>query len=529
MSKFHHRTSDPHVLRGIIDLQEKNIGTLMSELGTLRAEVARLTGESEDDAVQQKFEELAAQLKELKHLHFGDSSEKLGRSGDGEDDSSDTPGDGEKDETKPRTGHGPRDQPLLPHITKEHELDEADKICNCCGGDLLLMGKETEDSQQITVINCAYTLVTHKRKKYRCACQGIVEVAPGEAPIIRGGRYSVPFAIHVVVNKFCDHIPLTRQVRMMGRVGLKIDDTTLFDQVVAVAKYAEPTVEALKVWILSLSVLHADETRWKYLQKKKSKSWWLWAICNAMVAVFELKPGRGREHADALLGDYRGIVIADGYGVYDSLWKHQKKHTGDSFTLAQCWAHVRRKFITAMKSDKKKSEPFIEIIKELYHVEAEAKALAKAEGQVSEAEYAALLHTHRARLREDRSRDLVDRFFELIATTSTLPTSSLGKAIAYANNRAAGLRVFLDRPDVEIDNNPVERRVRGPVIGRKNFYGTASKRGAEATATLYSIIETAHLYGIDPAAWLNAIVRAAQADPGAVLMPWDFAGRPAPA
>ena len=527
MSKLHQRTSNLEVLRGIIDVQEENIHKLVSQVGTLRAEVAQLKGEPADDAVQQKLEELVTQLSALKQLHFGDSSEKLGRPGDGDADSNE--GKGKEKEAKPRTGHGPREQPLLPHIIKEHDLDEADKICNCCGGNLVPMGDQSEDSQQITVIDCSYALVTHKRKKYRCACQGSIEVALGEAPIIPGGRYSVPFAIHVVVNKFCDHIPLTRQVRMMGRAGLKIDDTTLFDQVVTVAGYAKRTVEALKAWILSQSVLHADETRWKYLQKKKSKSWWLWAICNSMVAVFELKPGRGREHADALLEDYRGIVIADGYGVYDSLCRNQKKHTGSSFTLAQCWAHARRYFIKARKSDKKKSDPFLDLIKQLYQVEAEAKALAKAAGQLSEAEYAALLHSHRARLRDEKSRDLVDRFFKLIATTPALPTSALGKAIAYADGRKAGLSVFLDHPVVEIDNNPVERRVRGPVVGRKNFYGTASKRGAEVTAILYSIIETAHLYGIDPAAWLRAIVRAAQADPNAVLMPWDFAGRPAPA
>ena len=188
--------------------------------------------------------------------------------------------------------------------------------------------------------------------------------------------------------------------------------------------------------------------------------------------------------------------MADGYGVYGSLSKED-----GSFTLANCWVHVRRKYLDIESFFPVKVGEVVGMIGELYAVEREA-----AEGPDPEA--------LRARLRAERSREIVGRIHRWALETESLPQSGLRKAIEYMGSLWKGLTRFLDDPRIPLDNNASERALRGPVVGRKNHYGSQSRRGTEVAALFYSAIESAKLAGVEPKAYLRAATHAAlQGDP----------------
>ncbi len=343
------------------------------------------------------------------------------------------------------------------------------------------------------------------RKKYRCACNGHVATAPGPLrlavhPDARGRRYSIDFAIEVALDKYLDHLPLERQVRRLRDEGLAIDSQTLWDQVEALATRLAPVYEALNARVLAAPVLGADETWWRLMQGKGSKRWWAWTLASPNAVVYRILDSRSQEAARQVLGDYRGIVIADGYGAYDAL---ARPGPNPSFTLAHCWAHARRKFVEAEPHFPEACREVLERIQKLYGVERDAGGSAEA----------------RARLRAERSRPIVADIhtWALEKAPGTLPKSSLGKAIGYLLGLWPGLVRFLDDPRIPLDNNATERALRGAVVGRKNHFGSRSHRGTEVAALFYSLIESAKLAGIDPRGYLREATLAALRGQGVVL------------
>lgn len=139
------------------------------------------------------------------------------------------------------------------------------------------MKGQTEDSEEITVVQRPFVLVRHRRQKYRCRCNACVVTAPGPTRLIEGGRYSIAFAVEVAASKYLDHLPLERQVRVMRREGLDVDSQTLWDQLETLARHLVPTYEETRTRVLSGELVHADETSWRLLDSG-SKKWWAWAV-----------------------------------------------------------------------------------------------------------------------------------------------------------------------------------------------------------------------------------------------------------
>src|SRR5581483_8846072 len=167
----------------------------------------------------------------------------------------------------PRRGHGPTVPPKLPMMEVVPELAAADPIGPQCGGALKEMPGQTEDSAEIDVVEQRFVLVKQQRKKYRCACHGGIDTAPGPLqlaarPDVRGRRSSPAFAVEVAVNKYLDHLPLERQARGMAREGLTIESRTLWDQLDALATVLEPT-DAARRHVLTAPVIGPDETWWR--------------------------------------------------------------------------------------------------------------------------------------------------------------------------------------------------------------------------------------------------------------------------
>jgi transposase len=375
---------------------------------------------------------------------------------------------------------------------------------------------QTEDAEEITVVERGFVLRQHRRKKYRCACNGCVETAPGPRrlatrPDVRGRRYAPEFAVEVAVNKYVDHLPLERQARVMSREGLTIESQTLWDQLEALATALQPIYEALRRHVLTAPVIGADETWWRLFGAlPPNKRWWAWSIIGEDAVVYTILENRSQDAARQVLNGYRGIVIADGYGAYDALAR-----AGPGFTLAHCWAHVRRKFVEAEAHYPGPCAEVLELIGQLYAVERTCPAVAFGTSEELQAEALAL----RATARRERAAPIVAAIHAWAHQQRALPESSLGKAIAYMLGLWRGLTRFLDEPRIALDNNATERALRGMVVGRKNHYGSPSKRGTEVAALFYSLIESATLCGVEPKAYLLHATRVALETPGTVTLP----------
>jgi len=491
------RISDVDTLRKVAVLLDRQVRTLSAYVRDLAEENARLKGQ-DAKAIQREIEALKELLAQRERVIFAEKTEQRPRA-------ETTPS-----EPAPRHGHGPRAQPALPILDILHELDEADLVCPKCGGQLVEMAGQTEDSEEVTVVERRFAILRHKRLKYRCACNGCVDTAPGPLKLQPGSRYSTAFAVEVAVNKYLDHLPLERQARIMRREGLTIDSQTLWDQLDVLATVLQPTYAALSRHVVDAEVVGADETWWRLMDTKGSKRWWVWSVTRDDAVICKTLPSRSREAASQVLNGYRGIVMADGYTAYDAL-----SRAGPSFTLAHCWAHVRRKFIEAAPHFPEPCGQVLDLIGQLYAVEGEIPSPSDPADRA-----AALALRHR--LRQERSRPLVRAIRGWAVAQRPLPESCLGKAVAYMLGLWKGLTLFLDDPRIPLDNNATERGLRGVVLGRKNHYGSRSERGTEVAALFYSLIESAKLAGVEPKLYLLAATRAALANRQAVTLPHDL-------
>lgn len=486
---------DPAVLRQAVALLEAENRRLLARVMELTK--ALLAAQGKDRiALQVELEGLQAQLEKKNRMLFGPSSER--REGEG----------GEEPKAKeraPKKGHGPREQPQLRVVEESHTIAATDRVCVLCNGSLEEMKDQAEETEEIDVIAREFVVRKHVRQKYRCRCGECIETAPMPRRLVPGGRYSLAFAISVAISKYADHLPLERQVRIMQREGLIVDSQTLYDQVEALARVLWSAYDRLGAELLEEPVLFADETPWPLLGKDASSAkWHAWTLASPKGAYYEIHGTRGLDAGKSLLGGFKGIAVTDGYGVYDALEKRL-----EGLRIAQCWAHIRRKFVDCESAFPKETEQILGLIRELYAIEARVP-----DGPDSQ--------VLRQQLRTTESRCVLARIQAWCLDVVCTPGSGLAVAIAYMSKRWSRATLFLEHPDVPLDNNGAERAIRGVVLGRKNHYGSRSQRGTEVAAVFYSLIETAKLVGVDPAEYLRRAAEAALAG-GDPIIPSDLA------
>lgn len=418
----------------------------------------------------------------------------------------------EKSLKKPRKGHGPTPQPRLPRIKVVHELVGEALKCDHCGGILEPLGCEAEASELISIEARRLVLEEHLRTKYQCpCCHTGVKTAPGSVKLIAGGRYSLPFAIEVAFQKYLAHMPLDRQAQMMRHEGLQVTTGALFDQIDALATALGPTYLAIWQAIQAEPVLRADETPWAVLSNghTENERFYAWVAVGSQYVGYRLLDTRSKDGAATLLGDFAGTLMVDGLTSYPAAAK-MGEGLEPRFKVANCMAHARRKFVECEAYYPKESKFALELFGKLYQIEREGKTPG----------------TELAALRDQKSRPLVEELFAWAKAEQKaldlLPSSGLAKALAYLINHEPGLRVFLDDPAVPIDNNESERALRGPVLGRKNHYGSRSRRGTETAAILYTLVESAKRVGVPPRAYLEAAAEYALLKAGATLLPDEF-------
>jgi len=224
---------------------------------------------------------------------------------------------------------------------------------------------------------------------------------------------------------------------------------------------------------------------------------------------YQLLDNRSKDGAATILGSFAGTLMVDGLTSYPAA---AKAGPGEEprFKVANCMAHARRKWVECETQAPTESQLALKLFQDLYLIEREGKEPGADLG----------------RLRDEKSRPLVDQLFnwakEQQKRTDILPSSNLAKALAYLVNHEQGLRVFLDEPAVEIDNNSSERAMRVPVLGRKNHLGSRSSRGTEVAAILYTLVESAKRVGVPPKLYLEAAAEHALRKAGAILLPDEF-------
>lgn len=400
---------------------------------------------------------------------------------------------------KARASSGPTDQPNLPREPRLFELDAADRICPSCGADLQPMPGQVEASEMIDVVEVSYRIIEVQQQKYVCRCGGCVETAPGPERALPGSRYSLAFAIKVVLDKYLDHIPLERQVRIIGRHGLVVTSQTLWDMALALARRLHRVDEALYAHVMAQSVIGLDQTGWPRLESGATKPWQMWCLTAPGVVVHRIRDDKSAATFGALVGNYHGTIVCDALGTHEA-----GARDGPGITLAGCWAHVYRKFEEALPNHPE-AQRALAWIGALYEIDR------RADGDLERL----------AALRAAEAPAVLAAFKEWLWQQATLKTLSIGKAAAYTVANWERLTRFVADAQVPLDNNATERAIRGPVVGRKNHYGSKSRLGTQVAATLYTILETAKLHAIDPAVYLVEALRAV--DRGEVLLPWQLA------
>lgn len=392
----------------------------------------------------------------------------------------------------PRRGHGRTPLPaLLPRRRIEHTLPDAECTCRTCGEALVKIGEET--SEQLDYTPASLFVIEHVRLKYACAaCEGNVVTSAMPAQPIDKGRPGAGLLAQVITAKFTDHLPLNRQTDIFARHGVELSRQTLCDWVGAGAELLVPLYRDLTASVLSSKVIHTDDTPVPVLDRdgRATREGRLWVYVSDHTPadlVYDYTPTHSRAGPAAFLGDFRGSLQADAYAGYDALYA-----TGRVVEVG-CWAHARRYFWDAKGADAARALWALGVIRELYGVERDARALAP---------------DARRALRQERARPVLERFKLWLDEHAdiVLPKSPVGEAVSYARNQWTALTRYVDDGALAIDNNVSERALRKVVVGRANWLFCGNDEGGRRAAILYTIVATCKEHGVDPWAYLSDVL-----------------------
>jgi transposase len=419
----------------------------------------------------------------------------------------------------------PARRPLPHHLPREVELHEPEeKDCPACGGSLSKLGEDV--SEVLEYVPARFKVIRHIRPKLSCTkCDVIVQAEASSRPIARG-LAGPGLLAHVLVSKYADHLPLYRQSEIYAREGVELERSTLADWVGATSELLNPLNEALRRYVMSARKLHADDTPVPVLApgQGKTKQGRLWTYVRddrpsgdaaAPAVWFAYSPDRKGEHPHRHLADFNGTLQADAYAGFNRLYESGR------IQEAGCWAHVRRKFFDLHEAHASPiTTEALERIGSLYAIESDIRGRSPDE---------------RRRDRQSRSRPLLMSLQSWLKESLTRLSrkSETAVAINYALGRWPALMRYCDDGSLEIDNNAAERALRAIALGRKNYLFAGSDSGGERAATIYSLIGSAKLNGLDPEAYLSNVLARIADHPVtqiADLLPWNTVSSvPAPA
>lgn len=472
--------------KGLEDLawQEKEVITL------LKNELLEAT--LTNQALQDKSAHIEDLLERFKKILFGKSSEKSP--------ASDRPKPANRpNRPEPATPHSKLPSERYPHVEiVNKELALAGPLeCHECGHEMKDSGLR-EVTEQLTCIPKRFQIIrTHKPKYHCCHCHsGLLTL---KEPRIRpGSAFSDDMILDVALSKYNDLIPIERYCEMAARDGVVgLAPHSLIELTHCLADFLEKVVDLIRDAVLAAKVLMADETPHRMLEGDEKSNWFLWGFCDAQHSYFEIHPSRSGEVASQLLIESKcNTLLSDAFGGYSKAIQvaNKSRPSENPIMGAYCNAHARRRFVEAQKNFPNQVEFYLDTYKDIYAKEKESKTLSPEGKKEARLAMAPLFE----RMWQQGPKDL--------ANIST--QSSLAKAILYFQNTYEGLTRCLYDPQIPLDNNLQERLLRRPVIGRKTWYGTHSKRGAQTAAKLFTIIQSCRLCQVNPREYLEAVVKA---------------------
>lgn len=421
---------------------------------------------------------------QIKHRLFGKSSEKSDKKS-----ASDKP----KKEPRKRVLLPSERYPNLDVIEKRVELDKL-PVCKCCSGEMKDSGL-TEDSEYLTVIPRRYYVVKQKRAMYRCSsCQEGLVTTPAVPRIKAGSSYSDEMVTDVALSKYCDLIPVERYVQMAARGGVVgLPANTLIEGTHNLANFLAPVYKKIKDEVMNSKILHADETPHRMLEGDEKSNWYLWGFSASGASYFEAHDTRsGQVAADIIKASQCEYLVSDVFSGYARAVTDSNVHRlANELPMIKniyCNAHARRKFKESEKNFASESSLFLRCYGKIYRLEKN-------------------LEFKNRRPWQHLYYRVMERF-ALNIKGSYSSKSSLVKAIEYYLKNFDELTYFLSSEEIPIDNNSQERLMRSPVIGRKTWYGTHSRKGAETNAVMFSLVESCKLNKVNPREYFKDIIHA---------------------
>ena len=387
---------------------------------------------------------------------------------------------------------------FLPQQRIEHALPQDERPCGSCGEERVIISEHV--TRQIELSPAQAHVEVHVRYTYACKhCRSgeqVVTTSKPPAPIEKS-PFGASLLAWIISSKFERHLPTYRhQEMLLAPLGLWLSRPLLCQLLKGSARALKPLAERLLLEILLSYVLQADETKVRYLggQPGKASLGYLFGYggdADHRYLWYDFRPHRSREGPREVLGDFRGVLLTDGFSGYESLVSESQGR----LTAAACWMHARRGFDEARYTTSHVIvEETLARIGLLYDVEERAKGLSFAE---------------RSTLRAVEARPLVERLFARWQEVrpGLRPTSKLAEAIGYALNRRLELSRFLDDGRIELDTGHLERSLRGPAVGRRNWLFFGSLSGGKTAATLYAVVQSARLHHLDVTAYLTDVLR----------------------
>ncbi|MGD0394991.1 MAG: IS66 family transposase [Acidimicrobiales bacterium] len=415
-----------------------------------------------------------------------------------------------------------RDYSHLPAVVEDHQLAPDQCRCSRCGQPFDDF-PGTEDSIILEIdVRAHRRVIRRRRSRPTCSCAahpGIV-TAPPPPRVIPKSLLGVSIWVSLLLDKYLFYRPTSRLLADWATHGLDLSLGTVTDGLKHLVPLFEPVYEALVRHSQTQTLWHADETRWLVfasIEGKVGYRWYLWVFHSAEVVVFVLAAGRSHDVPEEHFGpvEGRGILVVDRYKAYQAI----DKVKSGRIVLAFCWAHVRRDFLRLAKSWPDQESWALDWVAEigtLYHLNDERLKV-----RHDAAAFAVADRALRAAVTSLGERGQVQLREPVVHPACQKVLESLG-------DHWTGLTVFVEHPEVPMDNNTAERSERGPVVGRKNYYGSGSVWSGELAAMLFSLFQTLCLSGLNPRLWLTAYLSACAEAGGRApaevdrFLPWNL-------
>lgn len=512
---------------------------LPSDPDALRAFAAALQAELYAKTLH--IEKLKAQLATLRRARFGQSSEKLDRQIDlleliiGDLEEAEAASEARQDATAAMPAAMPAPtrpqrvgnrRPLPDHLPREVVTHAGVCACPACGSERLRRISDDE-REVLEYVPSHFKVIVHVRPKLSCRdCEAITQPTMPSLPIERG-RPGQGLIAHVLVSKYCDHLPLNRQSGIYAREGVDLDRSTLADWVGRAAWLVAPVAERIGDYARAGPAIHADDTPIPVQDpgRGRTKSGRLWVVVrdegtwgspNPPAAFYRYSPDRKGEHAQAILAPASGFLHADAYAGFDKLYEPDPITGRPRLEPVACWAHARRELFDEHARTKSPIvRQALDKIGAVFAVEREINGRSAAiRLAVRQAQSVPLL------------ADLKDYLETSLGRISR--KGDLAKAIRYSLNRWEALCRFTEDGRLEMTNNAAERAIRPLTLGRRNWTFLGSDSGGERAAVFYTLIQTCKLNGINPEAYLADLIGRVSDHPANridELLPWNWRPR----